>query len=350
VEAGATLTLFNATNAAAAHHGEDKILVLKGNAVVDSGGGSNNFNGPIFVTGTNLIGTRNTLHVWNAIRDTNGPGGFLLGNDSIGASSGDLYLEGANTYSGPTIITNRTLFVGASSSLGSSFLIQVNNPGKLDVTALSSLSLGSGQTLQGNGTVAAGTGSVVIGNGARLVPGTGGNNTGTLTLNGNLTLQTGSTNAVTVNKTASIANSKVSGLTNVVIHGNLVLNLLGNPLAGGDAITLFTASGTYSGGFDTFSPTTPGNNLLWDTSTLTTDGKLRVLSNVNSNPTNMTFSVSGGNLNITWPNDHKGWRLQSQTNTLTSAWFDVPGSTTNTAASIPIDPTQKAVFYRMVYP
>jgi hypothetical protein len=75
---------------------------------------------------------------------------------------------------------------------------------------------------------------------------------------------------------------------------------------------------------------------------------------VNTTPTNLTVVVGGGNLNLTWPADHTGWRLQAQTNPVTvglrSNWFDVPGSTTTNQIVMPLDPANGSVFYRMVYP
>ena len=78
---------------------------------------------------------------------------------------------------------------------------------------------------------------------------------------------------------------------------------------------------------------------------------------VNTHPTNMVFSVSGTNLNLSWPADHTGWRLQIQTNHLangvsgnTNDWGTVSGSTGTNQIIAPIDPTKPAEFYRLVYP
>jgi hypothetical protein len=67
----------------------------------------------------------------------------------------------------------------------------------------------------------------------------------------------------------------------------------------------------------------------------------------------MTFSVSSGSLNLTWPSDHMGWTLQVQTNALSAGlsnnWVAVPGSTTVTNMIIPISTQNGAVFYRLTY-
>lgn len=80
-------------------------------------------------------------------------------------------------------------------------------------------------------------------------------------------------------------------------------------------------------------------------------------SPVATNVVPVSVTVAGGNLNLTWPPDHQGWRLEVQTNALnagltvsSNAWFTVPNSTTTTNVTIPINPANGAVFYRLVYP
>jgi hypothetical protein len=75
---------------------------------------------------------------------------------------------------------------------------------------------------------------------------------------------------------------------------------------------------------------------------------------VATNPTNITTSVSGSVLTLSWPADHIGWRLQVQTNSLSSGigagWTDVAGSTSVNSVNVTINPANGTVFYRMVYP
>jgi Concanavalin A-like lectin/glucanases superfamily/Immunoglobulin I-set domain len=75
---------------------------------------------------------------------------------------------------------------------------------------------------------------------------------------------------------------------------------------------------------------------------------------VNTNPTNIISTVSGNQLTLTWPADHIGWELQVQTNNLSKGlgtnWVNVSGSTTTDQVSIPMNPTNGCVFYRLVYP
>ena len=70
-------------------------------------------------------------------------------------------------------------------------------------------------------------------------------------------------------------------------------------------------------------------------------------------PTNLTFSVSGGNLNLSWPTNYLGWSLQAQTNSLgtglSTNWVTIPGTESVTATNFPAVLTNGAVFYRMFY-
>ncbi len=70
--------------------------------------------------------------------------------------------------------------------------------------------------------------------------------------------------------------------------------------------------------------------------------------------TNISFQVSGNQLQLSWPPDHLGWVLQTQTNDLNngigSNWVTVPGSTNVNSASFPITQVNDCVFFRLIYP
>ena len=73
---------------------------------------------------------------------------------------------------------------------------------------------------------------------------------------------------------------------------------------------------------------------------------------VNTTPTNIVVSATVNNqFTLSWPADHLGWGLQSNSVGLTSAgsWFTVPGSTATTQMTITPDATKTNVFYRMFY-
>jgi hypothetical protein len=92
--------------------------------------------------------------------------------------------------------------------------------------------------------------------------------------------------------------------------------------------------------------------LVWDVSTLATDGKLRVLSGAPSSPTNIVISVAGNQLTLSWPSNYTGWTLQGQTNPpsvgLTTNWHDVPGSAATNRLTFPIGATNGSAFFRMI--
>ena len=373
VETNATISFFSVSNGLdPVHAGIDKIMWMKGSAILDNGGNSNNYIGPVFLTGTNLFGSRSNLHLWNTIMDTNGPGGFVLGNDAVGASGGDLWLDGTNSYSGPTIISNRTVHVGVNSSLGLSTYVQVSSGATLDLSAMPVFNFGTvatNQVMAGNGTIIGpATGNINFNTGSTLAPGlltTNGvanTNTFTLTISNSIVFNPGSVYVVGVNKRSSAAatnaSDKVVGLTSVTMGGTLAITNYGINYVGGDAIQLFSATACVPNGFtsNNIVPPVPGPNLAWDTSTLGTDGTLRIFSTltVNPQPTNIVFSVSGGQLTLSWPADHTGWELQVQTNGLavgiSTNWTPIPSSTTVNSVIIPINLTNGSVFYRMVYP
>jgi hypothetical protein len=74
-------------------------------------------------------------------------------------------------------------------------------------------------------------------------------------------------------------------------------------------------------------------------------------------PTNITCSVSTSNVTFSWPAEHLGWTLMTQTNNLarglslnTNDWSRIAGSQTNTQFRISRDAISGPGFYRLVYP
>ena len=206
----------------------------------------------------------------------------------------------------------------------------------------------AGGTLSGTGTL---SGPVVVNAGAMLAPGPG---FGVMAISNTLTFNNGSSASFSLNKAAA-ANSAVFGMTKVTYAGILSVTNLAGALAANDAFKLFDAA-SYAGGFAAISPASPGTGLAWNTNTLTADGTLRVASSVNLSRTNLNYSlVNGGTaLQITWPADHTGWRLLSQTNSLnvglSTNWVAMPGSAQTNLVVIPIGATNGAVFYLLTYP
>jgi hypothetical protein len=71
-------------------------------------------------------------------------------------------------------------------------------------------------------------------------------------------------------------------------------------------------------------------------------------------PTNLVMQVIAGDLKLSWPQSHLGWRLQIQTNDLSSGlgtnWTTVPNSTNGNSADILINSANGVVFLRLAYP
>lgn len=197
--------------------------------------------------------------------------------------SHDLTLSGAMTLygnNGDTTIVERTLNVtntgvttlsGVISDGGYAGSITKTGNGVLRLTAVNTYTgptVVQAGALAGTGTIA---GPVTVQSGGTLAPGAA--SIGTLTINNTLTLASGSTTSVRVNKTAG-TRDQVAGLTSVVYGGTLVVSNLAGTLTTSDSFKIFNAS-SYSGAFTSVTPA-PGAGLAWDTSTLATDGTLRV--------------------------------------------------------------------------
>jgi hypothetical protein len=248
--------------------------------------------------------------------------------------------NGFAAYSGPTIINGGTLALGFN-SLGSS-AISIANGATLDVTAPGQLILGSGQTLSGDGTI---LGSVAA-NGT-VTPGL---SIGALSFTGDLVMGSGNTCVFEINRGQSPSNDVINA-SSVTFDGTLTVTNIGNAISPGDSFQLFNAS-TYLGTFAATNLPPLGAGLNWQWTP--TNGTLYVVSTVNTAPTNLVTVLSGNTYSISWPADHTGWRLEVQTNSLNVGlgqnWFTWPGSAATNAVSVPIDPANPAVFFRLVHP
>jgi autotransporter-associated beta strand protein len=268
-------------------------------------------------------------------------------------------LAGTNTYTGTTTVSNGTLRVDGS----------LTNSSFVTVTA--------------NGTLA-GIGNV---QGPVWLYGTmapGANAVGTLTT-GPAYLYGGSTLTF---KVASADTNNAAGRDFVNIDGTLYLDGLTNGVATIKLVSMqntntpgnasdFSAASNYTWTVGTATSLSIGNNLDFashlalDTTAFSNPHggtfalQFDVANNalkinytgapaVNTNPTSLAVSVGGGNLNLSWPADHLGWRLEVQSNPrsigLSNDWVTVTGSTNVTSMSIPINPANPTVFYRLVYP
>ena len=271
-------------------------------------------------------------------------GGSIVGRIAVALNagaqtltkSGTSALNGLYTFSGNTTLSGGTLVLGSGMTLPNTPVITVGAGGTLDVSA-SGLTLGATQTLKGNGTV---LGNLSV-NGT-LSPG---GNIGVLTCSNSVTLQSGSTTIIELNKALG-TNDQLRVVGPLTCAGTLAVTNLAGSLAGGDSFQLFSA--TSSAGNFSLLAGSPGAGLDWKFNS--TNGVLMVYSTV---ATNLTASITNNALQISWPADHLGWILQVQTNGLGAGlgthWISLPDSTTTTQFTVPLDTRNTSVFYRLVY-
>ena len=92
-------------------------------------------------------------------------------------------------------------------------------------------------------------------------------------------------------------------------------------------------------------------NATTDPTYLSGTGSLQI--GVPANPTNLTFSVSGSTLSLSWPSSYVGWILQTNVINVgvSNDWYNVPGSETNTQLAFPMtNPAISNEFFRLRYP
>jgi fibronectin-binding autotransporter adhesin len=270
---------------------------------------------PLIISGTNDLTLSGSVDLLGATRtiQVDSTGRAIIAGDIVNGGltktgNGILYLNGNNLYADPTVVSNGTL--GGSGTLSS---------------------------------------PVTIASGASLAPGA---SVGTLTINSDLTL--GGNLAIEVDKSLAQSNDvvQVSGVLTNSGTGTLTVSNLGPALLAGDSFQIFSQL-VLNGGAITVSGGGPG--VAW-TNRLAFDGSIAVLSvsSLPTTPTNITYSVSSGNIILSWPASYKGWELQSQTNALSlglrTNWVIVPGSTATNQVLFPIAATNGTVFFRMHRP
>jgi autotransporter-associated beta strand protein len=265
-----------------------------------------------------------------------GTGNLQLGGAIVngGADVGVVVFGGNNNYTGVTTVASGTLLVNG-----------VNGTSPITVT--------TNATLGGTGSIG---GTINVQAGGRLAPGTPTrgaltNAIGTLTATSAASIS--GAVVMKINRDATPASDEFAA-PNITVNSGATLtvaNIGSTNLAAGDTFTLFSTP--INGTFATVTlPTLPTGNLYW-TNRLAANGTIAVASTggVNPNSTNITFSVSGGNLTLSWPQDHTGWTLQAQTNApgigIGSNWVDVVGSTSTNMISAPIISTNGSVFFRL---
>ncbi|HTA29702.1 MAG TPA: autotransporter-associated beta strand repeat-containing protein, partial [Candidatus Cybelea sp.] len=306
-----------------------ELVTGAGNSEYSSDGGLLVFDGTILLGATSartavFSGSGNGL-VNGAI--TNGANALSIQKNG----SGTWTFTGANLYSGTTTVSGGTLLVNGS-------------------TATNTVTVQTNGTLGGSGTI----GGTVTLQATGIIQGGDGNLANTLTVP---ILNLGNTGTALTYSHFMISSGGTVNATTLNVSGTNIVQILDPSLTLGTN-TLFTYTGSIGGssGFAGFQlgslPSGVAAQLLNTGSAV----QLAVTSVtvVNTNPPVLGSSISGGILDLSWPADHKGWRLEVQTNSLSTGlsnnWFTWPNSTTETSVAIPVDPASPTVYFRMVYP
>jgi fibronectin-binding autotransporter adhesin len=356
--------------------------ITGGSSACGIGGGSGS------AVDTYIIGTKGVDNVFH---------GYISGsNNIVKAGSARLTLDGAAvttntdsatytnyfyapliTYPTATTVSNGVLSLVVPNSLSNSPTITLAAPtavldasqmgfvsNQMDVTltvtnqvlATNGLfELFSGQTLGGIGTI---WGNLLADSGSIVNPGLP---TGILTVTNGIDLESATVN-VNVDRSSAQTSSQLAaaGSTSITVNGGtLILTNIGPDMVAGDVFQLFNKAiiGT---GFNTISlPVSNALNTVQYTyqTNLFTDGTIKVLtggSPLANYSTNITATVSGNTLTISWPSTHLGWELALQTNSINvgiaNNWVTNYGTANVTSTNFTIDPNNGSVFYRLVHP
>jgi autotransporter-associated beta strand protein len=311
---------------------------------------TNTFKGDFETAGrTRLVGNA-SINPTNNITINNGGSGVLTVQDNAVVGGQNLRIW-SGPATGALIVKNNGTINTKTIQVGNAF---ADWSGRSD----GMLTLQSGQTfrIDNGGQV---KGNIVAANNSTFSPGGGYyiQNTGYLT--NNLSLQAGSTTFMDISMDGGLTNNDAVTVLGILTYGGtLQINRIGtNALAAGTTFKLFNFSTAPSGSFSSVTANTPGQFVNWDISQLSVNGTIRVASATSSSIPTITSGFSGGNLNLSWPADHLGWRLLVQTNHLDLGistnyldWGTVPGSAQTTSVPITIDPAKRTEFYRLVYP
>jgi hypothetical protein len=186
----------------------------------------------------------------------------------------------------------------------------------------------------------------MVQDGATLSPGA---SLGRLTISNSLTLQSNSLTFLELNAVTGTSDQVVCSGP-IAYGGTLRVTNLAGALVAGNAFTLFSAPSA-RGNYGTILSAIPGYDCRFSFNP--TNGVLNVVSSVAMSPPNILASVVGSTLQLSWPADHTGWRLQTQTNAsgtgLGTNWFDVPDAAATNRLSMPMGLTGGSGFYRLVY-
>ena len=256
----------------------------------------------------------------------------ISGNGGItNQGGGILVFSGTDNCTGPTMINAGTLALSGNDVLSGSAIITVAGGATLDVSALNStFTLAAGQTLSNSAANA-------------VISGTNNPGGGTVSLSYD-----------GVNPSFIITNGGMTLSSSTVFK----VRNTGTQLSAGGSYKIIARAATGNAGLVAgpvpASVTVGGNGAANAASLQIIGGELylTVAASLPGTRTNLTFSVTGDQLNLSWPSSYTGWLLQSNSVSLllTNDWFTVPGSAGTNCVQITIPPTQGCVFCRLAHP
>jgi len=338
------------------------------------------FASPHGVNGTVIIQSGGILTNWNTINGVPSQQANTL-----------VYNVGTVVYSSGTwnVVANATLINAGNITADA---ITVN--GTFEDTGSGSLSLYS---------------QLQFSNGALFIPGGDGIGAttvygiGSSSLSGRVTFLTGSTNIFKVNFDSgdnytillsseqdfgpSAGNPNYNGGTLLITNTGITPFTAGKNLwmirnsDDGGASDLFGVTGTATNSYPIMVPAAPGPNLAWNIQDIVRTGRVKTIG-VNTNPVPVvlagttkvygniftnSFTTNGAVItahlatnnvmfvDLNWPADHTGWKLQTQSNPLSvglaTNWATVFGSPWVSSMTLSnLFTTGNAIFYRLVYP
>jgi hypothetical protein len=174
---------------------------------------------------------------------------------------------------------------------------------------------------------------------------------GTFTAGGAASLNGNSATILEIDRGA-VPNCDRLSAPSIAIAANAVITVtnVGSSLAFQDTFALFSTAVSGSG-YIVNLPALTDPNLYW-TNRLAVNGTIEVAAIINPLPPQIGFSYTSGQITISWPADHTGWTLLTNSANIAdpSKWFPVSGSSAMTNITFTIDPAQPNVFYKLAYP
>jgi autotransporter-associated beta strand protein len=287
VESGAELSLSPSSAAALG-----RTITLMNNSTVENTGGNSVINGPFTLQGNGTFSvTSGTLEIDSAV----------AGSGTLTLSNGLLKLTGLNTYTNSTLINAGTLSLTDTASISNSVYVNVAAGAAIDVSLRTdgTLTLGTGQTLQGNGRV---SGNLAVGPGSTVSPGASLSSIGALSVTNTTTL-TGTT-LMKINATTGAADELIC-TNGIACGGTIIVTNLAGTITNGQTFQLLFSTNITGAFGPVILPSAPG--LTW-TNNLTTSGTLTagVASGPTPQPYITSVILSGTNLIIHGTNGQAG--------------------------------------------